>query len=170
VDNYSRAYLWLISHDLSHGVPLMFIVDTLSHRCNHGVKSVVWRSDAIPQVGLDGATLDSLDLSTAYFASSLPSFWWNLTPIWCTFRCKWPLTFAVVAFSAGRVQRLQIRILEKAILGLDSRQEVSSHWRVQAEIMRQNRNTHERTVYRGNYVFKYVFTPDSDNILDHEVQ
>jgi hypothetical protein len=23
VDNYSRAYLWLISHDLSHGVPLM---------------------------------------------------------------------------------------------------------------------------------------------------
>jgi hypothetical protein len=24
VDNYSRAYLWLISHDLSHGVPLMF--------------------------------------------------------------------------------------------------------------------------------------------------
>jgi hypothetical protein len=24
VDNYSRAYLWLISHDLSHGVPLMY--------------------------------------------------------------------------------------------------------------------------------------------------
>jgi hypothetical protein len=23
VDNYSRAYLWLISHDLSHGIPLM---------------------------------------------------------------------------------------------------------------------------------------------------
>jgi hypothetical protein len=23
VDNYSRAYLWLVSHDLSHGVPLM---------------------------------------------------------------------------------------------------------------------------------------------------
>jgi hypothetical protein len=23
VDNYSRAYLWLISHDLSHGVPLV---------------------------------------------------------------------------------------------------------------------------------------------------
>jgi hypothetical protein len=26
VDNYSRAYLWLISHDLSHGVPLMFLM------------------------------------------------------------------------------------------------------------------------------------------------
>jgi hypothetical protein len=25
LDNYSRAYLWLISHDLSHGVPLMCI-------------------------------------------------------------------------------------------------------------------------------------------------
>jgi hypothetical protein len=25
VDNYSRAYLWLISLDLSHGVPLMVI-------------------------------------------------------------------------------------------------------------------------------------------------
>jgi hypothetical protein len=25
VDNYSRAYLWLISHDLSHGVPLKVI-------------------------------------------------------------------------------------------------------------------------------------------------
>jgi hypothetical protein len=25
VDNYSCAYLWLISHDLSHGVPLMLI-------------------------------------------------------------------------------------------------------------------------------------------------
>jgi hypothetical protein len=23
VDNYNRAYVWLISHDLSHGVPLM---------------------------------------------------------------------------------------------------------------------------------------------------
>jgi hypothetical protein len=23
VDNYSRGYLWLISHDRSHGVPLM---------------------------------------------------------------------------------------------------------------------------------------------------
>jgi hypothetical protein len=26
VDNYSRACLWLISHDLSHGVPLMFYI------------------------------------------------------------------------------------------------------------------------------------------------
>jgi hypothetical protein len=25
VDNHSRAYLWHISHDLSHGVPLMYI-------------------------------------------------------------------------------------------------------------------------------------------------
>jgi hypothetical protein len=25
VDNYSRVYLWFISHDLSHGVPLMVL-------------------------------------------------------------------------------------------------------------------------------------------------
>jgi hypothetical protein len=25
VDNYCQAYLWLISHDLLHGVPLMYV-------------------------------------------------------------------------------------------------------------------------------------------------
>jgi hypothetical protein len=31
VDNYSRAYLWLISHDLSHGVPLMLLRSGVRH-------------------------------------------------------------------------------------------------------------------------------------------
>jgi hypothetical protein len=32
VDNYSRAYLWLLSHDLSHGVPLMLLTDTVKYK------------------------------------------------------------------------------------------------------------------------------------------
>jgi hypothetical protein len=31
VDNYSWAYLWLISHDLSHGVPLMWHSERPAH-------------------------------------------------------------------------------------------------------------------------------------------
>jgi hypothetical protein len=33
VDNHSRAYPWLISHDLSHGVPLMASLNYLLLWC-----------------------------------------------------------------------------------------------------------------------------------------
>jgi hypothetical protein len=52
LDNYSRAYLWLISHDLSHGVPLMYWAQTNFKRHKLEIKSSADVSDFWPNCTL----------------------------------------------------------------------------------------------------------------------